>query len=182
MFRLTLLSNDQLKEGIFKLTQYVRELKNIKLFYTIEVVYHKSIDIDTLSDPPVTHRSSVFSILDQCEDSNLTNTVFNQLMNEIEQFQRNGSGWVINTINHIDIAIVSCDPLRASSYLPLPEEILLKNACVNIKNDDEFCFLWSVLAHLYPANEFPERLYHYRKYIDTLNTNGLTFPMTIPNI
>ena len=39
--------------------------------------------------------------------------------------------------------------MRASSYLPLPKELTAKKkkkkeACVNIQNNDEKCFLWSI--------------------------------------
>ena len=47
--------------------------------------------------------------------------------------------------------LVKYDPMRASSYLPLPKEFKTKRGCVNIKNNDEKCFLWSILASLHPV-------------------------------
>lgn len=39
-------------------------------------------------------------------------------------------------------------PLRASSYLPLPNKIAVKKGVLNIQNEkDEKCFLWCILAH-----------------------------------
>ena len=40
--------------------------------------------------------------------------------------------------------------MRASSYLPLPKELKAKQGCLNIQNNGEKCFLWSILVFLHP--------------------------------
>ena len=49
--------------------------------------------------------------------------------------------------------------MRASSYLPLPKELKAKQGCFNIQNNDDKCFLWSILASL-----------HSLQYRNNLNT------------
>ena len=68
--------------------------------------------------------------------------------------------------------IVQYDPLRASTYLPLPTKIKDKKACLNIKNRDEKCFLWSVLASLHPVQrrDHPMRVTKYVPYEHELDT------------
>ena len=47
---------------------------------------------------------------------------------------------------------------------------------MNIKNDDKYCFIWSMLASLHPCkNENPTRVSNYRQYFDELNNEGLDF-------
>ena len=75
-------------------------------------------------------------------------------------------------------------PLQGSSYLRLPKELVDKKAVLNIKNDDERCFVWSVLAALQPVHrkDHPENGYHYKKYVNELNLDGIEFPMKVSQI
>ena len=57
-----------------------------------------------------------------------------------------------------------------------------KKAVVNIENNDNKCFIWSVLAHLHPAKRNPNRLYHYKKFEKELNIDGLTFPLPVSEV
>jgi hypothetical protein len=49
-------------------------------------------------------------------------------------------------------------PLRGSSYIPLPIKLRTKRAIINVKNKDNKCFMWSVLAVLYPPQRDSERI------------------------
>jgi hypothetical protein len=53
---------------------------------------------------------------------------------------------------------------------------------VNIKNEDNKCFLWSVLAALHPAIDNPHRLHQYRQYEHELQTEGLNWPLPISQV
>ena len=61
--------------------------------------------------------------------------------------------------------ILKSDLLNASSYIDLPMEIKLKNAVVNIHNNDK-CFLYTVFADLHPPQWKPERVSHYINTVD----------------
>ena len=39
--------------------------------------------------------------------------------------------------------------MNGSNYVKIP---LRSNAILNIENNDNYCFIWSILAHLYPFN------------------------------
>ena len=73
----------------------------------------------------------------------------------------------------------------ASSFIETPAE--LKNvyrSLLNIKNKDEFCFLYSVLAGLFPQKKHVERHSTYSPYMDPLVHKLSDFPMSsskIPN-
>ena len=50
------------------------------------------------------------------------------------------------------------------------------NAILNIENIDKNCFLWSILASLYPCNVIhPNRVSNYRQNFNELNINGFDF-------
>ena len=65
--------------------------------------------------------------------------------------QKEGSGWVLSEILHLDLNVAQYKPLKGSSYLPLHKKLKDKKAIININNKDNKCFMWSVLAALHPV-------------------------------
>ena len=66
------------------------------------------------------------------------------------------------------------DELNGSIYVKIA---LRTSAILNIVNDDKFCFLWSLLAHLNPCDKSnPNRVSNYREYFGELKTHELEFP------
>ena len=74
-----------------------------------------------------------------------------EIKNRVAKWLSKGSGWVVEEVQHHYVNIVKYVPLRGSSYLPLPEELRHhKKGLINLKNDDNKCFLWSHVRHLNP--------------------------------
>ena len=48
--------------------------------------------------------------------------------------------------------------IRASSHCKLVKSFCSSTSVVNIQNDDNYCFLWSILAHKYKVDNHPERV------------------------
>ena len=83
------------------------------------------------------------------------------LLKRIDEFQMNGSGYVLKEILNLSIHVNEYDPLKAGSYMPLPTVLLDKRACFNVKNEeDEFCFLYCILAKI-----VPEKLHRFNEFI-----------------
>ena len=53
-----------------------------------------------------------------------------------------------------------------------------KKAVINVKNEDEYCFMWAVLAVLYPVSIHLENVNHYEHYHQELNLEGIEFPIS----
>ena len=80
-------------------------------------------------------------------------------------------------------SITQFTPLSGSSYIPTPSSIAKKQAVINVQNADQFCFQWAILSCLYPANNHhTNSVYSYTKYRDTLNFDGITFPVKVKDI
>jgi len=85
---------------------------------------------------------------------------------------------------------VNYSPVGGSSWLELPKEIKLKHACVNVKNEDHKCFMWSVLAALHHGEGIPNpggipnpsRINHYTRFANDLNFTNIEFPVKITNV
>ena len=104
------------------------------------------------------------------------------IYNRIEQFTKRGSGWVIGKIAFVDIYISKYSPIRGRTHCQLPPELASRKAIINVKNRDDKCFMWSVLAALHPVEEHAERISKYKMYQDQLDFTGLEFPMALSNI
>ena len=55
-------------------------------------------------------------------------------------------------------------------------------ACLNIKDNDEKCLMWCLLASLHLTNHNPQRVNNYSQYQDELNMTGITFPASLRDI
>lgn len=105
-----------------------------------------------------------------------------KILTGLEEFQERDSGWTITAIINLQININTYSPLQGSSFIELPHQIKIKNACVNVKNDDEACFAWAIIAALHPADRDPQRVNKYKLYQQELNLTGIQFPMTLKQI
>ena len=109
--------------------------------------------------------------------------LFNNWEHQIENEQFEGSGFVKQNINQIEIEVYKIKDIKASSWVELPEKYKNSKSIINIQNNDQFCFIWSILAHLHPAKNNKYRTSKYKPYINNLNLKeGLEFPMSIVNI
>ena len=52
---------------------------------------------------------------------------------------------------------------------------LRSSALINIRNDDKYCFLWSILAKLHPCEINSNRVTIYRQNFNELNFEGFDF-------
>ena len=83
----------------------------------------------------------------------------------------------------MNLNVVRYNPLKASSYIDLPESIKNKQACVNVQNnDDEKCFVWAILSAEKNIKNNPQRLEHYTPFENTINMDGIPTPVPITSI
>ena len=79
------------------------------------------------------------------------------------EFHRQGSHWTIDKVVNLTIHMARYRPLKGSSYILLPIKLRSKHAIINIKNKDNKCFMWSVLAALYPVQRDGKRIWKYKR-------------------
>ena len=103
-----------------------------------------------------------------------------EILNVIDKWVSEGSGWVIDRIDSHYINVTLYKPLNGSSYIELPTELRNpKKGLINIKNKDDECFRWCHIRHLNPQTEHPERIKKGDKqFIEGLNYEGIEFPVS----
>ena len=82
-----------------------------------------------------------------------------EILNVIDKWVSEGSGWVIDRIDSHYINVTTYKPLHGSSYIELPTELRNpKKGLINIKNKDEECFRWCHIRHLNPKRKILREL------------------------
>ena len=113
--------------------------------------------------------------------------VYHEMRDEIEEKIKQmdnaeGSGWVFLKVENLTLYTDIWDPIKGSSYIDLPPELKNKKAIINMKNGDNKCFLWSVLRGLNPKNDHPERINDLKSKENTLNMEGIEYPVSLKDI
>ena len=90
-----------------------------------------------------------------------------------------GSDWIVELIESQYIKILTYGPLSGSSYVKLPTELKSpKKGLINIKNNDQKCFLWCQVRHINPVKIYPESITENdKKLVNDLNYDGVEFPV-----
>ena len=163
--------NDLLKTSFFP--RYKFQLSYLAKFSKIingeENVFHKWVK----SDFNYNHAQTAFG----------TNpNIHNILMQKLDDEQLEGSGFVLNGIVNVIMEVYKVNDIQASSWVELPEKYKNNKSIINIKNDDQYCFLWCILAHLFPVEDHKNRTSSYSMNLNKLISNGLEFPMKIKDI
>lgn len=127
-------------------------------------------------------KSSVYEITSHHEIHQDIESAFTELKTEISEFQDKKSGWVFYENRILFINIYKYVAIRGGSNTNLPAIIANKKACINIKNKDEKCFLYSVIAHGKLAAKNSERVSKYEPYVKDYAGWKHEYPMKLKDI
>ena len=120
--------------------------QNVKYYVTGKFIFEKPHRPGVFTDPPIFLSSDPIATTNSQPIDQILENVYSELVEQIETFQRNGSGWVLREVVDIDLRVLTYDPTRASSYLKLPEKLHKSHSILNMRNDDEKCALWCILV------------------------------------
>ena len=121
------------------------------------------------------HHSPLEIIRSMNDFNNVYKIIYDDLIKFIDEYQEKGSGYAFREITQVEIRAYRMRGFRGSSYIPTPFK---SRNVVNVKNKDDKCFLWSILAKLHPAKDNCERVTKYEKYENELNMKGFKYPIT----
>ena len=123
-------------------------------------------------------------ILEGTDVSDLYNEMVEEIEEEIQKVgDAEGSSWVFLEVEKLVLHTTRWDPINAGSYIDLPPFLKNKKAIINMKNEDDECFKWSVLRALYPKDNHPERIDNdLKSKQDTLNMKRIRYPVSFRDI
>ena len=103
-----------------------------------------------------------------------------EILNMIDKWDSEGSGWVIDRMDGHYINVTTYKILNGSSYIELP--IKRQNPAkglINIKNKDDECFRWCRIRHFNSQKTNPQRIKRVNKqFIEGLDYTNIEFPVS----
>ena len=167
------------------LEDLLKTMKGFKFIVTLEVTFEK----DTINSKTGQHvsiyktaffnsKAKIITKVDDLEPE--LNMSRQEILNTIDKWVSEGSGWVIDRIDNHYINVTPYKPLNGSSYIELLTELRNpKNGLINIKNKDAECFRWCHIRHLNPQEKDPQRIKKEdKKMINEMNYKVIEFPVS----
>ena len=102
----------------------------------------------------------------------------------IEVYERLGSGWIFDGLKCSHIEVAKYSPLSASGMISIPKKIKKMRSVLNITSSDNKCFLYCLLAKLFPvaAKNNSHRHTKYLEHIEKVKMGNVSFPVQIEDI
>ena len=172
------------KKTIIK--NFLRNYRNIKVKFVLVCMMEKVEGdkrlIFEVRDKAYFH-SDTYINLESTDIKDLLRKIIRNIIEKINIYQQNGSGWYFKEVIQLEIHTVKFSPMKGSSYIPLPDWIMRKKAIVSIRNKDSKCFLWSILRYLHPREKNDSRLKDLEQYENELKIpKGFKFPIKVGDI
>ena len=134
----------------------INEIKGFKYQITLKVLLKKYKPNGEIEFTPVYFNSLTKLVINHRYKLNKS---FQEILYRIDAWINKGSGWIIESIESQYINIKTYKPLVGSSYIVLPIELRSpRKGLINIKNNDQKCFLWCNVRHINPTQEHPGRI------------------------
>ena len=157
----------------------LNRLKTYKARLVLHVVFEKEYPPGVIAKQTLYYfHSPPMTILHESEISQAIRAAQSFIEKRVEW----GPTWKVIRILTGRLDIAEYSPLVNSSYTELPTKLKVKRAIVNVKNNDNRCLMWSLLAALHPAAYHAERVNHYAPYQNELKFTNVEFPVSLENI
>ena len=122
--------------------------------------------------------------LEGTDENELYNNMLDTIEEKIQKLQHaEVTGWRLHSVINLELHTTRYNPLRGETWIPLPKELANKKVIINMKNEDNKCFLWCVLRALNPKDGNPERLdKKLKEKENTLNMEGIEYPVSLKDL
>ncbi|XP_063419676.1 uncharacterized protein LOC134704824 [Mytilus trossulus] len=131
----------------------------------------------------IPHFRSTLTTITESDDLELEIAFMMEKVKEnMAKYMREGSGWTFSSVEKLEIHLNQFKPLKGASFIPTPSALAKKKAIVNVKNEDDRCFQWAVLAALYHEEvdqKSTNRVSQYKKWEEELKFEGIDFPVSL---
>ena len=167
---------NEIKQSI---RETIKELGFVKVTFKVELAYSRldgdSYPLDSSVSTPYITLFSAVNIDQVIEDViEKLNKKFEIVENELGE-----SNLVLDSIINIEIDYWQINPFKIKSWIKLP---FASRFLINVKNKDDKCFMWSILAALYPAQGNPHRLSNYLPWERELKFEDIKLPIQFKDV
>lgn len=136
------------------ISKKLQKFNGLKVYFVFMAIYDINEEIETKSMISKTTTILKHHWLENDERKHLKlwymEEFYPKMMGIIDEFHGRGSNYVLRRILNLTVNLNVYDPLSGGTYFKLSAKIENKKAVINVQNRDDFCFLWSIMAHIYP--------------------------------
>ena len=133
-------------KNLFK--RLLHELKGSKYALTMNITLSKDKMNDNTECASVYFNLFIKTVINH-DFEYLIDKCFKEILYRIDNWISEGPGWVVHQINAEYLNISMYSPLSHSTYIELLDELNHpKKVLINIRNEDDKCFLWCHVRHL----------------------------------
>ena len=169
------------RRDILKLMRENRQTR-VRMILTCEMT-RKELFSESTQILNTFFNSETVENLEGTDESAVFDRSIQTIEERIQNFNQRGSNWRFQRVLSLDVHFTDFQPLRGSTFLPLPSKISNKKAVINMKNNDDQCFKWSVTRALHPVEKNSERITKELKdQSERLDWSGLKFPVDLKQI
>ena len=154
--------------------------RNIKTILYLHVIMSQGETVQEFAF----HSKGLKLVLEGTNENDTYDEMVEEILEEIDKTRdAEGSGWRFEKVIKLVLHTTKWDTINAGSYIELPQALKNKKAIINMKNQDDKCFMWSVLRALNPKDNHPERIDNdLKSKVDTLNMKGIQYPVGFRDI
>ena len=159
------------KPPIINIFNSNRNIKTILYLYVLMTQGEREVEF--------AFHSKIKLILEGTDLNEIYDEMKDEIGEEIQKVQEaEGSGWQFEKVIKLVLHTTRWEPLNGSSYIPLDPYLANKKCLINMQNEDDKCFMWSVLRALYPKDNHPERIdKDLKSKQDSINMKGIHYPV-----
>ncbi|GFT40180.1 uncharacterized protein NPIL_688351, partial [Nephila pilipes] len=171
------------EETVFIFRNELKTYKSLKVSKWIHCIYSKETDAGKMIKN-VEFKTSNNEVFQETNLVSLYDTMSEKIVKESEDFEGKDSGWTLDEILRLEVRTNRYSPFRgSSSFIEVPKQIAETKAIINVINKkDSQCFMWSVLAALYPSANHPNKTSSYVSHLNKLNFDGISFPTPLNEV
>lgn len=123
------------------------------------------------------------SIMETSDIEYVVEECLQDLVIKVTEHEGRGSGFSLLNIEGLDIRVHKHGyGARGSSYIPLPRKISQTKSCINVQNEDNECFRYSMLAKFVNGLHVERPNHRYQEVRHKYNFKGLTYPVSLSEI
>ena len=163
------------------LKRSLQKLNSVKFNIGFQIEFSRTASDGNEIKEPFHIVAKIQQILHESDIIKTVNFQNDDIKRKIDSFTVGGSGWAVRQILRHYINIYQNEPIRAKGYIQLPDWINNKKATINIKNNDDKCFIYCLGRRFDPKPETKnlERVSkHLRSVCEKIGFNKIGTPVT----